>query len=145
MAPSMASEALRLRFAPPFHQFLTALSDLPLRWRAISAHFLPYWATNCSMYRPSSSVMGSWLSVGFRFWWYRSRHCLGVRVANICEIRTQFDGPWSSIKAIKRWSSAGDHGPRRGVLFMLLVLCSNKSKKGRWSSVVSVPANQSAN
>lgn len=45
----LASEALRRRLAPPFHQFLTALSERPLRRRAMSAHFLPWVRTSCSM------------------------------------------------------------------------------------------------
>lgn len=59
----------RLRLlAPPFHQFLMALSLLPLfSRRAISAHFLPSFPTSSSMTAPSSSDIGDLLSEGLRF------------------------------------------------------------------------------
>ena len=69
----------RLRFMLPFHQFLTALSlRFPSR-RAISAQRLPISLTMRSIMRPSSAEIGSRLSEGLRFWWKRSRHCLGER------------------------------------------------------------------
>lgn len=70
---------LRLRFMLPFHQFLTALSLRFPSWRAISAQRLPMLFTMRSIMRPSSAEIGSRLSEGLRFWWNRSRHCLGER------------------------------------------------------------------
>lgn len=109
-----ASRALRRRFAPPFHQFLIALSLLPFKCRAISAHRFPYFATKSSITRPSSGVMGDLLSEGFKFWWYRSLACFAVRVPSICEIFTQFkffSPPNASTKERSFLSSSGDQGP----------------------------------
>lgn len=69
----------RLRFMLPFHQFLTALSLRLPRRRAISAQRLPISFTMRSIKSPSSAEMGSRFSEGLRFWWKRSRHCLGER------------------------------------------------------------------
>lgn len=69
----------RLRFMFPFHQFLTALSLRFPNRRAISAQRLPISLTMRSIMRPSSAEIGSRLREGLRFWWKRSRHCLGER------------------------------------------------------------------
>jgi hypothetical protein len=105
------NDCLLLLFAPPFHQFLMALSDLPFKWREISAHFFPYFITNDSINSPSSTVMGARLRLGFKFWWYLSLHCLGVLVAREEEMRTQFVAPKMLINSNNFLSSAGDHGP----------------------------------
>lgn len=109
--PTWVLARLRL-LAPPFHQFFMALSLLPLRCLAISAHFLPYFATNFSINSPSSLVMGVLFSEGFKFWWYLSLHCLGVLVFNVLEILTQLEGPKIEMSSINFRSSSGDQGPR---------------------------------
>ena len=103
--------SLRLLFIPPFHQFFTALSLRPCSLLAISAQRFPISPTSLSMTTPSSGVMGSWFSVGFRFWWYRSLHCLGDRDPTSCDILTQLWGPctWTSCRRLV--SSCCDQGP----------------------------------
>lgn len=90
----------RLRFILPFHQFFTALSLRAWRLLAISAQRFPISPTRRSIWSPSSVLIGSWLSEGFKFWWYRSRHCLGQRLPMSWAIRTQFTLPW----VLTRWT-----------------------------------------
>lgn len=115
--PLLSLTRLRL-LAPPFHQFLMALSLLPFKWRAISAQRFPYLSTNSSINRPSSGVIGVLFKEGFKFWWYLSRACLADRVSNIWDILTQlrfFSPPNRDTKSSRCLSSSGDQGPRRNL------------------------------
>ena len=114
---SRRTTSRRRRFIPPFHQFFTALSLRPGSCLAISAQRLPRLRTSCSIFSPSSGVMGSCLRVCFKFWWYRSRHCFGDLDVRAWEILTQFEAPFSLTRLSRRASSSADHGPLLSLLF----------------------------
>lgn len=111
----MRSPFTNFLFIEECHRFLMALSVLPGRLLAISAHLLP--SRMCSRHSVSSSsvVQGPLLILGSRWLCHLSRHCFPTRPSRWDAMNDHFLAPYFFTSSTTRSSSSFLHAPLRSL------------------------------
>lgn len=90
---------------------LMALAGLPGNNLAIWAHWFPYWEWCSIMILSSAADQGSFFTVGSKWLYHLSLHCLPIRPGKFCAIRDHFLAPYSATRSRNFWSSSSLQAP----------------------------------